>query len=289
MASSVRLARAAAGLVFVALMLPGCGQSNEATGRYPVTTEVISNPTTQEIQVFAPKAKGTWPVVLALHGVGGTGQDMAELGTRVAAGGAVVFAPTYRTDLTTEEGFIQAASDDECAYRFIRSTASQHGGDLAQPMVFVGWSLGASFAVAGGLQEQIDPTGQYLPCFGEVPRADVIVAINGCYFEYQGNEVTAPAFDPSQWGNKDADIYLLTGDQDTTCPSWQSEQAATALTSAGYHVTLVHLPGASHYAPVFHDLRNGESVVVPDDPAGDQTVKVILDAINARETPTTSR
>ena len=129
--------------------------------------------------------------------------------------------------------------------------------------------------------EQIDPTGQYLNCFGEVPRADVIVAIYGCYFEYQGNKVTTPAFDTSQWGNKDADIYLLTGDQDTTCPSWQSEQAATTLSSAGYHVTLVHLAGANHYAPVFHDLRNGQWVVVADDPAGDQTVQVILDAIAA--------
>ena len=190
----------------------------------------------------------------------------------MAGDGAVVFAPTYRTDLSTEEGFIQAASDDECAYRFIRSTASQHGGDLAQPMVFVGWSLGASFAVAGGLQEQIDPTGQYLPCFGEIPRADVIVAINGCYFEYEGNKVTTPAFDPSQWGNKNADIYLLTGDQDTTCPSWQSEQAATTLHAAGYHVTLVHLAGANHFfTPVFHDLRNGQWVVINHDPAGDRT------------------
>ena len=189
-------------------MAPACGQGSGAKPPYTVTSEVVSHPTTQEIHVYAPEAKGSWPVVLALHGVGGSGQDMGELGTRLARQGTVVFAPTYRTDLSTEDGFVQAARDDECAYRYARSTAAQHGGDLTQPVTFVGWSLGASFAVAGGLTEQIDPTGQYLNCFGEVPRADVIVAISGCYFEYQGNKVTTPAFDTSQWGNKAADIYL---------------------------------------------------------------------------------
>jgi predicted esterase len=276
------LVRVAAALAAATLLAPACGQGSGAKAPYTVTSEVVSHPTTQEIRVYAPEAKGSWPVVLALHGVGGSGQDMGELGTRLARQGTVVFAPTYRTDLSTEEGFVQAARDDECAYRYARSTAAQHGGDLAQPVTFVGWSLGASFALAGGLTEQIDPTGQYVNCFGEVPRADVIVAISGCYFEYQGNKVTAPAFDTSQWGNKAAEIYLLTGDQDTTCPAWQSDQAAAMLQSAGYRVHLTHLAGATHYAPVFHDLRNGQWVVVADDPAGERTVSVILDAIAAR-------
>ena len=55
------------------------------------------------------------------------------------------------------------------------------------------------------------------------------------------------------------------------------------LRSAGYDVDLVMIQGASHYAPVFHDLQDGQFVVVADDPAGEQTVEVILDAIAARQ------
>jgi len=285
MASITRSVRFATLVGCAALVGTSCGGSDDTEGMHAVKSAIVSGPSTQDITVLAPQDEGSWPVVLALHGIGGSGQDMAELGTRLAQQGAVVFAPTYRTDLSTEVGFVEAASDDECGYRFARSIAGQHGGDLRQPVTFVGWSLGASFAVAGGLTEQIDPTGQYLQCSGEVARADVIVAINGCYFEYQDSPVTTPAFDTSQWGNKDADIYLLTGDQDTTCPSSQSEQAASQLGSAGYRVTLIHLNGASHYAPVFHDLRNGQWIVVADDPVGEQTVRVIHDAIAKRQQP----
>jgi hypothetical protein len=56
-----------------------------------------------------------------------------------------------------------------------------------------------------------------------VPSPDVIVAIAGCYYEYQG-----------------APVDLL-------------------------------------------DEVDGETVVVPDDPAGERTVEVILDAIRARK------
>jgi hypothetical protein len=52
--------------------------------------------------------------------------------------------------------------------------------------------------------------------------------------------------------------------------------------SAGYAVDLVTLEGANHYAPIFHDVVDGEFVVVPDDPAGERTVEVIVDAVAQR-------
>jgi hypothetical protein len=39
------------------------------------------------------------------------------------------------------------------------------------------------------------------------------------------------------------------------------------------------LEEANHHAPVFHDLVDGEWVVVPDEPAGERTVRVVIDAI----------
>jgi hypothetical protein len=48
----------------------------------------------------------------------------------------------------------------------------------------------------------------------------------------------------------------------------------------------VILEGANHYAPVFHDVVDGEWVVDADDPAGERTVDVILDAIASAQSGT---
>jgi hypothetical protein len=134
-------------------------------------------------------------------------------------------------------------------------------------------SLGATAALALGLTEEIDPTGKHVSCFSEVPRPDIIVAMSGCHYEYEGRQLD---FDTSGWGNKEADLVLIAGEKDEECAAWQSQDAATELRSAGYDVDLLILDGANHYAPVFHDLRDGQFVVVADDPAGERTVEVNL-------------
>jgi hypothetical protein len=122
-------------------------------------------------------------------------------------------------------------------------------------------------------------------CPGQVPRPDVVVGLSGCYYEFEGKPVTW-FDDVTSWGNKSADIYLVDGDRDAVCPAWQTEELAGALRDAGYHVELVQLDAANHYAPVFHDMRNGQWQVITDDPAGQQTVQVIVDAVAAtRDTP----
>ena len=87
MASTPCLVRVVAALAAATLCGAGVRAGQRGQAAYTVTSEVVSHPTTQEIQVFAPEAKGSWPVVLALHGVGGSGQDMGELGTRAGATG----------------------------------------------------------------------------------------------------------------------------------------------------------------------------------------------------------
>lgn len=279
MPNACRSVQLASALWCAGLLAAACADSDSHGEGFDVTSQVVSHETTQDILVLAPDAEGPWPVVWAMHGVGGTGEDMAETATRLAAEGFVVFSPTFRTDLNTQEGSLEAVLDAECGYRFARSIAAEHGGDLDQPVTFVGWSLGASFVLQGGLTEQIDPSGEIVSCFTEVPRADVIVAVSGCHYEFEGAQFD---FDVSGWGNKDADVVLLAGNEDTICAAWQSEDATAELRSAGYNVDLVMLEGANHFAPIFHDLVDGEFVVVADDPAGEQTVEVILDTIAAR-------
>jgi dienelactone hydrolase len=266
--------------MFCAVLLAvACGGRDARSGESSVTSQVVSDATTQDIHVFAPQATGTSPLVVALHGIDGSGQDMGEFATRLARSGMVVFAPTYRSDLTTPDGLSQAEADIVCGYRFARTTASQHGGDLTQPVTALGWSLGADFAVLGGLSPGPSPDD---PCPGDKPPPDVVVGISGCYYEYEGKPITW-FDDVSSWGNKDADFYLLAGDEDTTCPAWQSQKLASALRDAGYHVNLIRLPGADHYAPIFHEMRNGEFQAVTKDPAGRRAVQVVLDAIATRQ------
>ena len=231
------------------LLLSSCGDSGSGDGGFQVTSGVVSHEATKDMLVFAPDAEGSWPVIVAFHGVGGDPKDMAEIATRLAREGNVVFAPTYGTDITTQEGVDQAGVDAECGYRFARSIAAVYGGDLDQPLTFVGWSLGASAALAIGLTEEIDPTGEFVSCFDQVPRPDIV---------------------------------LIAGEQDTTCPSWETKDAAAELRSAGYDVDLVMLEGASHFAPILGDLVDGE-LVVSDNPAGERTLEVILNAIAARQ------
>jgi dienelactone hydrolase len=262
-----------------AVLLGGCADDGAADG-YTVRSETISHETTQRLLVVQPEAEGAWPVVLAYHGIDGTAEDMSVLGEQLAATGTVVFAPTYRTDLTSQEGIETAVRDGECGYRFARSVAGQHGGDLQQPMTWVGWSLGALYAVEVGLHEPLDPTGDGVPCFTEPPRPDVIVAVSGCYYESEGRPFDL--LDPDGWANRDVRVVLLAGEDDTRCPAAQSERLAGELRAHGYDVRYQLLEGADHFAPVFQRFQDGAMVPAPDSPAGQEVVRIVADALAGR-------
>lgn len=243
---------------------------------FEVRSDVATHPSTRDMLVFSPDGAGPWPVAFAFHGIGGNGVDMAEFGRALAARGHVVFVPTYRSDLSSSEGLADLIRDGECAYRLGRSIAGDYGGDLDQPVTWAGWSLGATLALAGLSEDVTLPTGEALGCFEEVPRPEVIVAISGCHYEFEGRET---GFDPSGWGNKDAKVMLLAGDHDSTCQAWQSEEAAQELVSQGWNADLMILDGADHPAPIFHAFVDGGWKVVPDSPAGVRTIELITDAI----------
>jgi dienelactone hydrolase len=237
----------------------------------------VADEATQDILVFEPDAEGSWPIVLAFHGINGNADHMAEIGKRLAGNGFVVFAPNYRTDLSTEQGIVNAVRDAECGYRYARSIASDYGGDLDRPLTFVGWSLGALYVIQTGLDEAIDPTGEYVSCFTEVARPEIIVAASGCYYEFAGKPFDL--LEPTEWANEGADVIVAAGENDTVCPASQSQRAADELRTRGYHVRYVLLEGAGHFAPVFHRDRNGNMVLAPDEPAGDRIVQLVVDAI----------
>jgi dienelactone hydrolase len=271
------LRRHLAALVVVpAVLLAACVADESADG-FPVRSEVVSHETTQDVLVVEPDTEGTWPVVVAYHGIDGTAEDMAVLGEQLAATGAAVFAPTYRTDLTTQQGLETAVRDGECGYRFARSVAGEHGGDLEQPMTWVGWSLGALYAVEAGLREPLDPTGEGVPCFAEPPRPDVIVAVSGCYYESEGRPFDL--LEPEAWANRDVRIVVVAGAEDTRCPSAQSERLTAELRAHGYDVRYELLEEADHFAPVFHRPEGDGMVPDPGAAAGQEVVRIVTEAM----------
>jgi len=277
-------------VVLVALLLPSCSSDTDDSsftthGPYDVTMTVVSHETTQKMSVFAPEADGSWPVGLMLHCYECDRSDAAPMAAQLASHGMVVFAPDYRSTDSWET----VEQDVECSYRYARTIAAEHGGDLDQPVTFVGDSLGASWVQGVGVGETYyGPGGGFgAVCFTGPPRPDVVVAIGGCYYEYEGSRDVLPVIDlmaeSTDTAKLDSDLILVVGENDDTCHAWQSEDATAALQAAGYDAELRVMPGGDHHNVVFWAQEDGEWVIVPDDPVGQQVVQTILDAIDAAQ------
>ena len=264
-------------LAALSLWLTGCSdagrpadQARSPAPPYDVTSRVVSGPDTRDIVIWKPVGDGPWPVVYAIPGVSGDKEDFDRLGPALAAHGAAVFATDYRAG----GGFDQVAKDIVCGYRFVRSAAATYGGDPNAPVTTVGYSAGAAYS---GLVEarETSPQGTYHVCPHPAPPPDVMVGMNGCYFQYQGNPVTFEASPPSGHTR----LLLVAGGKDDVCPSWQSEKAARLLRHTGYDTTLLTLPAANHYTTVFHDVVDGTWVVAASSADGNATLDAVLKAM----------
>lgn len=245
-----------------------------SAGPYEVSSETLRDGTTQEIRVWAPVGKGSWPVVYALPGISGRESDFDELGPALARHGVVVFATGYRTHGTLED----LGDDLGCGYRLIRRAADEYGGDLEQPVTGLGYSFGALWMLAGALQNPAGGDSRGDECVRGLPLPNPVVGVNGCYYAWRGRPLP---FTVAGLDRREADVLLVAASADRTCPSWESKKAAAALRVAGFHTRLTTIRGANHYTPLFHDVVDAKWVSVPEDPAGERTVRAILDAIKA--------
>jgi acetyl esterase/lipase len=244
------------------------------SGPYAVRSDVVTGPATVNVTVWAPEAAGSWPIVYAIPGSGGSAErDLATTATELASHGVVVFGTDFRpTPFLGQQ-------DMECGYRFIRDIAADYNADMTQPVTILGYSAGATGAMVHGLSEEsYGPDSNLdLGCPPGVPRPDIIVSINGCHAS-ETNVEDQVRF----WDNQDARIVLISGAEDEVCGTWQSEQAQTALRDAGYDVSLTEIPDANHWQVIFHDMSFGNyTTLESDEPAGQATVTAILEAIGA--------
>lgn len=257
-------------LAFAMMGLATCGNSDSGPP-YEVVIDEVSHDTTQDMAVFAPDAEGSWPVVFVYHGAGDTWENVAELSERVSAQGRVVVGVTYRSNDRTGGVRSEIEPDTECAYRYGRSIVTDYGGDLDRPVTVVGHSLGASVAVNVGLHEGLyGPDGTYDACFSGAVRPDAIVGIAGCY--------RSNGFSAMDYQNADAHVALIATSDDQYCPADQSEFALDSFTANEYAASLHLMEDANHFSPIFYDKVDGEWVLLPEAPAGLETVEIILQA-----------
>jgi len=265
----------------------------EMEAKYPVVmTEGLTGPDTQEIVVWAPDAEGAWPVVMFLAGWEGKGIHYAQTAEMLAGQGVVVFAPDYRAQDIATADWKNPYRDAECAYRHIRTVASDYGGDIEQPITISGHSLGASVAMAIVLYEsEFGPNGNFDSCPGQVPRPDQVVPVAGCHLK-SGVDGREFPFSPNAqgWAHHDAPIHLVAGSDDTVCEPWQSEEANATLAADGYeNVELTVIDAADHFDVVFMGYEGdnewyepgGEWYAKPNDPGGIAAVQAILNTIIA--------
>jgi alpha-beta hydrolase superfamily lysophospholipase len=141
--------------------------------------------------------------------------------------------------------------------------------------------LGATLVVAGSLNEAAyGRGGTYEECFSGAPRPDVALALSGCHYEYQGQRLDFDPNTPSST-NRDTDLVLVAGEDDTICAAWQSEDATAALQSSGHGAKFVKIADANHFSVIFHNVVDDEWITLPDDPAGTEVAQTILAAIDA--------
>lgn len=263
----------------------------EMEAKYPVVmTEGLTGPDTQEIVVWAPDAEGPWPVVMFLAGWEGKGIHYVQTAEMLAGQGVVVFAPDYRAQDIVTADWKNVFRDAECAYRHIRTIASDYGGDTDQPITISGHSLGAHIAMTIVLfDSEFGPEGPFDSCPGQVSRPDQVVGLAGCYLK-SGVDGSEFPFKPkaSGWTHFDAPIHLVVGSDDTVCEPWQSEEAAATLAVDGYeNVDLTVIDDADHFDVVFMGYQGenewyepgGEWFTKPNDPGGVAAVQAILDTI----------
>jgi alpha-beta hydrolase superfamily lysophospholipase len=225
-----------------------------------------------------------------LAGWEGRGIHYVQTAEMLAGQGVVVFAPDYRAKDIATADWKNPYRDAECAYRHIRTVASEYGGDIDQPITISGHSLGASVAVALVLFEsEFGPEGSFDSCPGQVPRPDQVVGLSGCYRK-SGVDGTGFPFTPKAfgWTHYDASVHLVVGSDDTVCEPWQSEEAAATLAVDGYeNVELTVIDDADHFDVVFMGYRGdnewyepgGEWFAKPNDPGGVAAVQAILNTI----------
>ena len=219
----------------------------------------------QKLDLYLPKDKTNFPVLVFIHGGGWTSGDRAlyqPLGNMLAKAGIGVAIPSYR--LMPGVKFSEQVDDAAASVAWVAKNIESRGGDLKRFFVS-GHSAGGHLVSLLGL----DPS--------HLKKHDVdlstlrgIISLSGVYdvkgIPLFGDFDIRKAASPMQFVRKGLPPFLVTYCQwDYPFLPYQAREFSAALRRSFVNTKLVYVPGLSHITEVLHMM----------DPA-DITIKAIL-------------
>jgi acetyl esterase/lipase len=247
---------------------------------------------------YVPKAPGTYPVLVAVHGGGwnaGTQAGYRYLGPYLAERGIALYAIAYRLAKTDQPSYPQAPQDVRAAIQFVRSKAAELKADPDR-IGLIGDSAGAHLAALVGIAGDNAPwvNGNSSDRYASVSgRVKAVVGAYGVYDlveQWNHDQIARPRdqiterflgkaplddrklyFEASPLSyatraNNQTSFFLTWGTADDIVdPSHQSQVFLVALKQAGFFVRPAPVASAPHFwlADPIDDARGHMSFVAP--------------------------
>lgn len=223
----------------------------------------------QKLDLYLPKGKTGYPLVLFLHGGGfskGDRKDAAQFGEALAKQGIGVAAVGYR--LYPEAKHPQQIQDAAKAFAWLRSNAEKRG--WRTDAIFV-----AGHSAGGHLAALLGTDDQYLKAEKLAP-SDVrgVVVLSGAYVvpearkDVFGDEAARKAASPLTHVKAGAPAFLLVyADKDAPGRDTETKTFAAALLGVKAHVAVVEAKDREH-GTLFTKITTG-------DPTGDSVVAFV--------------
>lgn len=222
----------------------------------------------QKLDLYLPKDKTNFPVLVFLHGGGWTSGDRAlyqPLGNMLAKHGIGVAIPSYR--LMPGVKFADQVDDAAAAIAWVAKNIEAKGGDTNRFFI-------SGHSAGGHLVSLLSTDPRHLEKHGfDMAMLKGVISLSGVYdvktLPLFGEMDLRKAASPIQHVRKGLPPFLVTYCQwDYPFLPYQAREFSAALKKNFVHTKLVYAPGLSHISEVFHMM----------DPE-DITIKAILQFI----------
>ena len=219
----------------------------------------------QNLDLYLPKDKTNFPVVVFLHGGGWTSGDRAlyqPLGNMFAKLGIGVVIPGYR--LMPGVSYPAQIDDVAAAFAWVTKNIASRGGDLTRVYL-------AGHSAGGHLISLLAMDPAHLKKYEVDPKIiRGVISLSGVYdvktLPVFGDIAVRTAASPMQYVRDGLPPFLITYCQwDYPYLPFQAREFTAALKRAFVHANLVYVPGLSHITEILH-------MIDPED----TTIKAIL-------------
>ena len=206
----------------------------------------------QKLDLYLPKDKTNFPVLVFIHGGGWTSGDRAmyqPLGNMLAKHGIGVAIPSYR--LMPGVKFPEQIDDAAASVAWVARNIADKGGDLKRFYI-------SGHSAGGHLVSLLALHPEHLKKYKFDPAALTgVISMSGVYdvktLSQFGDSALRKAASPMEYVRKDLPPFLITYCQwDYPFLPYQARQFSDTLKRNFVNTKLVYVPGLSHISEVIH-------------------------------------